>query len=79
MTPTCIDDYVPTEEEVGWMVRRLWGIRLGGPSGMCAEHLREWIQNHWVQEAAAEVEEKEVISELWGRGGGTKYRREEGE
>ena len=33
------DNSVPTEEEVEWTVRRLWGYRLGGPSRMCAKHL----------------------------------------
>ena len=41
-----IDDSIPTEEEVEWVVQRLRGHRLGGPSRMRAEHLCEWLQEH---------------------------------
>ena len=38
--PSYIDDSIPTEEEVEWVVQILQGHRLGGPSLMCSEHLR---------------------------------------
>ena len=56
MSPSPIDDSVPTDEEVEWVVRRLRGHRLGGPSRMRAEHLREWLREHRASEVAAEAE-----------------------
>ena len=47
-----IDNSVPIEEEVEWAVSRLRGHRSGGPSRMRAEHLREWLQDHWRREVA---------------------------
>ena len=37
--PSHTDNFVPTEEEVNWVVRRLRGHRLGFPYRMRAEHL----------------------------------------
>ena len=54
--PSPIDDYVPTYEEVEWVVRRLRGHRLVGPSRMRTEHLREWLREHRASEVAAEAE-----------------------
>ena len=54
MSPSQINDSIPTEEEVGWAVRRLQGHRLGGPSHMCAEHLQEWLRDHRAADTAAE-------------------------
>ena len=45
---------------------------------MSAKHLREWLQEHQVQESAAEVEDEGVMSELGGGKKGIKDRREGG-
>ena len=34
---------IPEDEEISWAVRRLCLNRSGGPSGMRAEHLRQWM------------------------------------
>ena len=54
VTPSHIDDSVTMEEEDEWSVRRLHGQRSGGTSCMRAEHLREWLWEHQVEEATAE-------------------------
>ena len=41
--PFLVDDYIPEDEEINWAVRRLLLNRLGGPSVMRAEHLRQWM------------------------------------
>ena len=38
-----MDDVIPEDEEIAWEVRRLCLNRSGGPSGMRAEHLRQWL------------------------------------
>ena len=53
--PSHTDNFVPTEEEVNWVVRRLRGHRLGFPYRICAKHLWEWLQEHQAAEAAAEA------------------------
>ena len=52
--PAHVYDYVPTEEEVEWVVRRLKGNSLGGLYRMYVNHLREWLREHQVAEAVAE-------------------------
>ena len=41
--PFLVDDSVPTEDEIEWVVKRLRKNRSGGPSGMRAEHFKRWI------------------------------------
>ena len=50
--PLPVDDLVPTEDKVGWEVKRLQNHRSGGPFGMWAEHLNGWL-------ATAKKKEKE--------------------
>ena len=41
--PFLVDDNILEDEEISWAVRRLCLNRSGGPSGMGAEHLRQWL------------------------------------
>ena len=41
--PFPIDDYIPEEVVFAEAVKRLCLNRLGGPSGMWADHFRQWI------------------------------------
>ena len=41
--PFLMDDVIPEDEEIAWEVRRLCLNRSGGPPGMRAEHLRQWL------------------------------------
>ena len=41
--PLLVDDYIPEDEEIAWAVCRLLLNCLGGPSGMRAEHLHQWL------------------------------------
>ena len=36
--PFLVDDLLPTENEIKWLVKRPQNNRSGGPSGMRAEH-----------------------------------------
>ena len=38
-----VDDLVPTEDELEWLVTQLCNHRSGGSSGMRAEHLKRWL------------------------------------
>ena len=38
-----VDDSIPEDAEIAWAVHRLCLNRSGGPSGMRAEHLRQWL------------------------------------
>ena len=38
-----VDDGITEDEEISWEVRRLRLNRLGGPSEIQAEHLRQWL------------------------------------
>ena len=40
--PLLVGDDIPEDEEIAWVVHRLFLKRSGGPSGMRAEHLRQW-------------------------------------
>ena len=40
--PLSVDDGIPEDEEITWLARSLCLNLLGGPSGMRAEHLRQW-------------------------------------
>ena len=53
--PYQIDDYVPTEEEVKWVVQRLQGHWSGGTSRIRAYHLREWLREHQDQKSGSEA------------------------
>ena len=44
--PSQNEDSVPTEEEVEWEVQIIRWHQSGGPSQMCDEHLREWLNEH---------------------------------
>ena len=38
-----VDGYIPEDEEIAWVVHRIFLNCSGGPSGMRAEHLRQWL------------------------------------
>ena len=65
MLPSAIYYSIPTEEGVEWAVLSLRGRQLGGPSRMCAKHLRVWLQEHRAAEAVEEVE-TEAVAETSG-------------
>ena len=41
--PLLVDDSIPKDEYISWAVRGIRLNRLGGPSGMRVEHLRQWL------------------------------------
>ena len=41
--PFSVDDSIPEVEDIDWAVRRFHLNRSGGPSGMRAEHLIQWL------------------------------------
>ena len=43
VNPFLVEDPIPEEKEIDWAVHRLRLNRLGGPSGMRVEHLRQWL------------------------------------
>ena len=72
MTPSNIDDSIPTEDEISEAVKKLRRNRAGGPSGVRAEHLKGWLAASKIGQMAEEkVEEKteaeEEGGELWGK------------
>ena len=74
--PSPINNSVPTEEEVEWEVRRLWGHRSGGPSQVRSENLREWLREHRA-EKSAEAKAKEEKAEAEGETSGSEERESE--
>ena len=44
MTPLPVEDSVTKGKDIYWEVRRLCLKRLGGPLGMQAEHINQWLQ-----------------------------------
>ena len=55
--PFLVDDLVPTDDEIGWAVKRLQTHRSRGPSGMRDEHLKGWIA------AVKRKEREEAVAE----------------
>ena len=60
-------DSVLTEENIEWEVRRLRSNLSGGPSGMRAENLRQWMWEAWKVEEGL-VEEDNISEEAVGVG-----------
>ena len=52
--PFPVEDLVPTEDEIEWVVKRLQNHRSRGPSGMWVEHLKGWLAE--ARKEMAEVE-----------------------
>ena len=48
-----MEDPVPIEDEIEWVVMQLRNHRPGGPSEMRAEHLKGWLAEARKEEAAA--------------------------
>ena len=61
--PFLVDDLVPTEDEIEWVVKRLQNHRSRGPSGMWAEHLKGWIAAAKRKEREEAATEKEHLAE----------------
>ena len=38
-----VDDYIPEDEDIDWVVHRLCLNCSGGPSRMLAKHLHQWL------------------------------------
>ena len=38
-----VEDLVPTEDKIEWLVKRLCNHRSRGTSGMRSEHLKRWL------------------------------------
>ncbi len=43
VTPVVINDDVPTDSELQQVAGKLTNGRAAGASGMCAEHVKEWL------------------------------------
>ena len=66
-----MEDLVPTEDEIEWVVKRLRNQRSRGPSWMWAEHLKGWLVEARKEEAAeAKAEATDVGASLLGGVGG---------
>ena len=62
---------VPMEDEIEDAVKKLRRNRLGGPSGMRAEHLKGWLVafnrgKMAVENGEEKTEEEEEGGDLWG-------------
>ena len=55
-----VEESVPTEDKIEWLVKRLINHRSGGPSGIRVGHLKGWLAESRKEEAAAE---KATVSE----------------
>ena len=72
VTPSEIDDLVPTEDEIAEAVKKLRRNRSGGPSRIRAEHLKGWLAAAKRGELAEDkgedqTEAEEEGRELWGK------------
>ena len=62
-----MEDLVPTEDKIEWLMKRLCNHRSGGPSGMRSEHLKRWLAamrkaaKDWTMAGAETIEGKEAI------------------
>ena len=43
LTPFPVEESVPDDKDISWVVRRLCLNHFWGPSGMRAEHLYKWL------------------------------------
>ena len=67
VTPSEIDDSVPTKDEIAEAVKTLQRNRLGGPSRIRAEHLKGWLVASKRGELAEEKIEENTEAEEEGR------------
>ena len=68
--PAEIDNSVPTEDEIAAAVKKLRRNRSGGPSRICAEHLKGWLtaaKRVGVAEVKGKkkTEAEEEVEEMW--------------
>ena len=63
VTPSEIDDSVPTEDEIAEAVKKLRRNRSGGPSRIRAEHLKGWLAAAKRGELAEEKGEEKTEAE----------------
>ena len=66
--PFQVEDLVPNEDGIEWVVRRLWNNLSRGTLGMRAEHLKGWLEEARKAEAAAEKAAKEAVEATVGPG-----------
>ena len=72
VTPSDVDDLVPTEDEIAEAVKKLRRNRSGGASGIRAEHLKGWLAAAKIGKVAEENGEEKTEAEedggdLWGK------------
>ena len=72
VTPSEVDDLVPTEDKIAEALKKLRRNRSGGPSGIRAEHLKWWLAAAKREEMAEEKGEEKTEAEegggdLWGK------------
>ena len=58
-----MDDSVPTEDEIDWMVTRLHNHRSGGPSGMRDDHLKGGLAAARKKEMVEAADKQENLAE----------------
>ena len=58
-----VEDRVPDEGEIEWVVKRLRNNRTGGPSRMQAGDLKGWLAAARIGEKKGETADKESLSE----------------
>ena len=63
VAPAEVNDLVPTEDEIEDAVKKLRRNRLGGPSGMRAEHLKGWLASSNRGKQAVEKGEEKTEGE----------------
>ena len=59
--PFLVDDSVPTEDDINWVVKRIRNNCSGGPPGMGADHLKRWLVTVRKAEKDKETAEKEYM------------------
>ena len=72
MTPSDVDDSVPTEDDIAEAVKKLRKNRSGGALGIRTEHLKGWLVAAKIGEMAEEkgqekMEAEEEVRYLWGK------------
>ena len=72
MTPSDIDDSVPTEDDISEAVKKLRRNRSRGPSGIRAEDIKGWLaeakrENMAEEKGEEKTEAEEEGGDLWGK------------
>ena len=62
VTPFSVNNFIPGGEEVAYTVNHIRLNRLGGPSGMRAEHLCQWLRYAMWEEKLDDTNWRKVIA-----------------